>query len=114
MSQSPIKGLIFDLVSADFTATGLGTVLNAISYIPEYFALQVAGVDAAPISWTVQLEGSLDGVNWTKLVEHKTTDGNGAIVWNPDTVRHVSHLRVNVTSLVLGSATAVKVTFLAY
>jgi hypothetical protein len=67
--------------------------------------LQVKGVGAAPTSWSVTLEGSLDDANWTVLATHAATDGSIVSVVD----KPVLHLRVNVGALSLGSATAITV-----
>lgn len=68
-------------------------------------AIQLKGVGAAPSSWSVTLEGSLDDTNWTVLATHSSTDGSTVVVVD----KPVLHVRVNVGSLTLGSATAITV-----
>jgi hypothetical protein len=69
------------------------------------FTLQVKGVAVAATSWTVLLEGSLDGVNFTTLATHNATDGS--TIFAVDKV--CSWVRPNCTALTLGSATSINV-----
>lgn len=69
------------------------------------YAIQVKGVGAAPTSWTAVLEGSLDSANWTTLISHTTPDGSTQ--WAVD--KPVTAVRLNLSALSLGSATAVDV-----
>jgi hypothetical protein len=73
------------------------------------YGLQVKGTGAAPTSWSVTLDGSLDRVNWTTLITHANgANADGATVW--DTAgKPCLFYRVNVASLTLGSATDVKI-----
>lgn len=74
------------------------------------YAISVKGTGAAPTSWTVLLEGSLDGVNWTTILTHNATDGS--ILW--DTAgKPTVFVRANVTALTLGPATDITVVVVA-
>jgi hypothetical protein len=91
-----------------FSAVRVGRAVTVSSWLPSKHSLQVKGAGAAPSAWTVLLQGSHDGVNWTTLLTHNSTDGS--IVYPSDAIeRPVRYLRVNVTALTLGSATAVNV-----
>ena len=98
------------LRSETFTATGNGAVLEAKDNPFKYFSVQVKGTGAAATSWTVALQGSLDGVNFTDLVTHNANDGS--VVFSSG-VMSVAYIRVNVTALNLGSATDIVVHSLA-
>jgi hypothetical protein len=88
------------------TATGTFPPVGAPGSVPfSRYAIQVKGVGAAATSWTAILEGSLDSVNWTTLISHTTPDG--ATQWAVD--KHCTFMRLNLSTLVLGSATAVNV-----
>jgi hypothetical protein len=73
------------------------------------FALQVTTPSGAITSWSVNVEGSLDGVNWTVIGTHSANIGS--TVWFVD--KPVSSIRVNVTALVLGTAPSIGVSVLA-
>lgn len=77
------------------------------------YAVEVKGTGAAPTSWTVTLQGSLDGVNWTTICTHtNTTNSDGDTVWDTNG-KPVLFLRVDVSALALGSATDIAVTVVA-
>lgn len=69
------------------------------------FAVSVSIPSGAITSWTVALEGSLDGVNWTALVTHNATIGSTQ--WAVD--KPVRMARVNVTALTLNTAPSISV-----
>lgn len=99
-------------------ATTTGVVIDAsqkgdgVFPLPEpyarTFALAVTGVGGTPTSFSVNLEGSLDGTNFTNLV---TASANGTMVWAVD--KPCNFLRVNVTALSLAPATSINCSFLA-
>jgi hypothetical protein len=85
------------------TTTGVQGSFGAPGGAPfSTYALQVKGTGAAPTSWSVTLEGSLDNANWTTIITHSATDGSTQFDTNGKPVLFV---RVNVGSLSLGSAT---------
>lgn len=78
------------------------------------FSLQVKEQGGTATSWTVDLEGSLDGENWTALISHsRLTSGDGKTVFLGDQEKLVFYWRANVTNLSLGTATGIKVDVLA-
>jgi hypothetical protein len=106
----------YDFNSADtFTAAGngvyvatAGSVTNLVPY--QSFALQVVGTGATATAWDVVLEGSIDGVNYTTLIQHGTADGNGTTKWASDKI--VEYVRTRCVSLTLGTATNIKAWFI--
>lgn len=94
------------------TTTGALEKLSAPGAAPfATYAFSVKGVGGAATSWTVLLEGSLDGVNWSTIATHNATDGS--IVWETSG-KAAMHVRPNVSALSLGgSATAIAVTVVA-
>lgn len=95
------------------TYTGItAPVTKASIAAPAFVAthtLQVKGTGAAPTAWSVTLEGSLDGTNWTTLMTHTAADGSSQFA---DSLP-VTYVRVNVVSLTLGGATDITVSFLS-
>ena len=71
--------------------------------------MQVSIPSGAITSWTVALEGSLDGVNWTALVTHNATIGSTQ--WAID--KPVSFIRVNPSALALNTAPSISVLVVA-
>lgn len=92
-----------------FTATGQSKAIPLPEPFARSFAIQVKGVGGTPTSWTVALEGSLDGANWTTLGTHNAVDGS--TVWAVD--KPVTFVRINVSALTLAPATAINVGILA-
>lgn len=55
-----------------FTGQGVGDVLNLGSLPKKDFTLQVLPNANTPATWNVTVMGSMDGVNFTALVNHKS------------------------------------------
>lgn len=88
------------------TATGAGPKTGVRPWDAKHVSLQVKGTGAAATAWTVALEGSNNGNNWTTILSHSTTDTDGAVKFAGDNIpRPVTWLRLNVTALTLGTAT---------
>lgn len=88
------------------TTTGAMPPVGAPGGVPfNGYAIQTKGVGAAPTSWTAILEGSLDSTNWTTLISHTTPDGSTQ--WVVD--KPVTFVRLNLSALSLGGATAIDV-----
>lgn len=93
------------------TATGACTRIDLSGYGPlSDWALQVSGVGAAPTAWTVNLEVSLDGVTFQRIVQHTTTTLNGGVIWA--TGFPALHVQAYVASLTLGTATGLSIVVL--
>lgn len=96
------------------TATGVPKDVNGRSAVPlpdacRTFALEVAIPSGAITSWSVTLEGSLDGVNWTVLITHAANIGSTQ--WAVD--KPVLFMRVNVGALSLNTAPSITVVAVA-
>lgn len=88
------------------TGTGAGTAVDVTLSPMKNFALQVTGTGAIT-SWTVNLEGSLDGTTYTVIMAHsKAANGDGATIWNPTSIP-CRYFRSNVSALVVGPGTNV-------
>lgn len=94
-----------------FTVAANGTIVDARSTPVKYFSVQVKGTGAAATAWSVVVEGSLNGVQFTTLLTHGTADGDGAT--KPLSVATpCSYFRARLVSVTLGSATDVKASVL--
>lgn len=94
-----------------FTTTGSGATVDVSAQGMSKFGIQVKGTSVAPTSWTVVLEGSLDGTNFSTLLTHTNTSlGDGAVLHSGATVLPVLYFRSRCTALSLGSATNIVVT----
>lgn len=90
------------------TATGATATVDLTGYGPlTDWALQVSGVGAAPTAWTVNLEVSLDGVIFQRIIQHTTTSLNGAVLWGIGFP--ALYFKMYVATLTLGPATGIKV-----
>jgi hypothetical protein len=98
--------------SDTFTTTGTGQVVSSVLGFSRYsLQVQVVGAGAVPTTWTVNLEGSLDGVNYTTIIYSGDVIGQG-VIWIGDMVAPSLYIRSNCIALSLGSATSILVTIL--
>lgn len=65
--------------SAVVNATSTARGGEPLSEPVKFYSLQVRGSTGTVTAWDVRLEISIDGVNFSPVVSHQTTDGNGAI-----------------------------------
>jgi len=87
-----------------YTSTGTGTAIEVGGAV-QNFSLQVAGDEVAATAWSVNLEGSLDGIHFEPLLTHTESHGNGTVIFNGNQVYPVMFIRSKTTTLTLGSAT---------
>jgi len=91
------------------TTTGPGTYSGDSSLLSS-FSLEVEQVGGTGATWTVNMEGSLDGNNWTPILTHTNTNpGNGLIESTGAGFFPCRFRRINVISLSLGTAAAINV-----
>lgn len=93
-------------VTATFLTSGgaaAGETENIIARPCRSFALQV--VSTGVTTWTVLLQGSVDGSTWFTLTTHAHGDGSGTILWATD--KPVPYVRANVTTITGGTSLAV-------
>ncbi len=95
-----------------FAAPGNGVTVD-VSLIPcNRFALQVKGTGAAPTSWEVVIEGSLNGAQFTTIATHKSgVDADGAMRWQGQPASS-KYFRSRVVEVTLGAATDIVVNIL--
>lgn len=98
--------------SDTFTGTGNGVTVDASANPHQSFSVQVKGTGAAPTSWTALLEGSLDNANFTTVLTHNQTTGDGVVLWTGSSLSPSRYFRSRVSALVLGGATNIVVTIL--
>ena len=73
------------------------------------WTLQVVGVPVSASAWTVVLEGSVDGVNFSEILKHTTLTGDKQNLFSGTTLFLAKYYRINVTALTLGPATSISV-----
>jgi hypothetical protein len=96
--------------SDTYTEAGNGTAVNVSTNPRQWFGVQVKGTGASATSWTVNLQASLDGTNYSTVLTHaNTTDTDGSIAWI-STPAPALYFRSSVSAVVLGSATNIVVT----
>lgn len=90
------------------TTTGVQTpVLGApggVAFVR--YAIQVKGVGGTPTTWSVTLEGSLDGVNFTTILTHANADTDGTVKWDGGG-KPCLYIRANVGTLTLAPASSI-------
>ena len=94
---------------SSFTAAGAGMAVDASGRGLSSYSLQVVGLGATPTSWDVRLEGSIDNLNWTPLIQHTENSPNGSLVTSGPNIMLCLYARVKVAELTKGSATGIKV-----
>lgn len=92
------------------TTTGVPVDANGRASVPlpdlcRTFSIEVAIPSGAITSWAVNVEGSLDGVNWTSLATHNATIGSTQFAVD----KPVNFMRANVTALTLNTAPSITV-----
>lgn len=87
----------------EFTATGVGAVVE-LGDAARRYSLQVIGDPVAATAWSVDLEGSLDGVHFDTILTHTTGTGDGKIWWSGNQQFPALFMRAKVNTLTLGSA----------
>ncbi len=92
-------------------ASGIGITVDVSTTPLRSFAVQVKGTNSAASSWDVKLEASLDGVNFSQVLQHVTSTGDGAILW-ATTFAPACYFRSRCLSITLGSALNIAVTIL--
>lgn len=91
-------------VSATFTTTANSTT-QGLGIPISKFGLQVKRTGVVT-SWTVNIDGSIDGSNFFTLVSHtNVTPADGGIIWTVD--KPVLYWRLACSAIVLGGGTNV-------
>lgn len=95
-----------------FTVPAMSPVFSVSdinSVIAKSYAIQVKGTGASPVAWDVRLEGSLNRINFSQILQHQTTAGDGAVLWSGSVFSPSLYFRINVVALTLGSASNIVV-----
>ena len=113
----PVSGTVtivdqFSTRTDTYTATGSGTTVNVSTAPTKSYSISVKGTGAAATTWDVRLEGSLDNVNFTQILQHTNVTGDGIIQYAGATLSPSLYFRSRVAGLTLGSATNIVVTIL--
>jgi len=113
----PVSGtfsasVVFNTRSDTYTVPANGVTINASTAPVKSFTIQVTGTGAAATSWDVRLEGSLDNVNFTQILQHTNVTGDSAVLYSGATLYPNLYFRSRCAGVVLGSATNIVVTIL--
>lgn len=98
----------YSAIADTYTAVANGSPVT-LSTPMKYFGIQLTGTGASATTWNVKLDGSLNGVTYTQLIQHTQADGDGATKWLAS-ASPILYMRSRVSSLNLGGATNVVVT----
>jgi hypothetical protein len=102
----------FSKTTYTVTTSGTQTATDIHTSPAKTWSVSVKGTGAAATTWAVNLEVSLDNANWTPLLTHSNSTGDGTLLASGDTLVPALYYRANVTSLTLGSATNIIITLL--
>lgn len=90
-----------------FTTAATGsTVQVSGSASMKYFSLSVRSTGVV-LAWSIILEGSLDGVNFSAVAKHTNLLGSGATIFPGVNVTNCTYFRMRCESIVLGLGTNV-------
>lgn len=95
------------------SSQGDGTAIDVSTLGMSKFGLQVKGTGAAASAWDVRLRVSLDGTNYTDLLQHSSEggDADGAVKYAPGGAQYPAlYFRSRCESVTLGSASDIVVT----
>lgn len=95
-----------------FTTTANGTTVDLTTFPLAAYAIQVKGTGAIPSLWDVRLEGSLDGTNFSQILQHTNSTGDGAVLYSGAVLSPSLYFRSRCAGLTLGTATGIVVTVL--
>lgn len=93
-----------------FTAAANGTTFDTSHAPLQTFGIQVAGTGATPTSWTVVVEGSIDGTSFTTIATHTNLIGVNVALWTGSSYYPCRYFRNRCVAIVLGTATNIVVT----
>ena len=114
-TTQPVSGTVNPTTSNrsdTYSATGNGVTVDISATPLKGFAIQVIGTGAAASLWDIRLEGSLDNVNFTQILQHTNTTGDGVVLYSGATLYPSLYFRSRCAGLTLGSATNVVVKIL--
>ena len=98
------------IITETFTATGAGTSHLLDDRPLKYYGLGVTETGTVT-SWTVEIQVSMDDVNWTTVDDHqRAVEGDGVVVSSGTTPNPARYARLNCSAFVLGAGTSVAAT----
>ncbi len=100
-------GVISTAATNSFTATGSSPSVTASLFPVKSYAIQIKGTGSAATVWDARLEGSMDNSNFTQILQHTNTTGDGVIVFSGALVAPSVYIRCRIAGLTLAPATAI-------
>lgn len=91
--------------SDTFTGATSGTTVDASASAAKAFAIAVKGTGGVASAWDIRLEGSLDNVNFTQILQHTNTAGDGVTLFTGASLFPCLYFRSRCASVTLGPAT---------
>ena len=95
--------------SDTYTTATNGAILDINTQAAKHFTIQVKGTDAIATAWDVRLEGSLDGVNFTQILQHTNVTGDGVMLYSGANISPSQYMRSRCAGITLGAATNIVV-----
>lgn len=93
------------LTSETFTASGDGTTVNYSHNPVQSYSVSVKGTGASADAWTVLVQVSLDDANWTTILTHDASIGDGVVISSGANLYPGRYVRLQCSALTLGGAT---------
>jgi hypothetical protein len=91
---------------------GPSTIVDVSGSPMSTWTIQVTGVPVAATLWSVSLEGSTDGIEFSEILKHTSLTGDGINLYSGTTLFLALYYRINVTQLTLGPATSIRVSII--
>lgn len=110
MGLSPGRN-VFKKQTDVFTVAGAGVIANTMTVPLRDFTIAVSTTGTVT-SWTVVLEGSLDGIVFTTVTTHTNLTGNGVSIFSGSNLTPCLYFRSRCVNLVLGLGTSITSTVL--
>lgn len=99
--------------SDTYTAAANGVTVDVTAAPTKSYGLTVKGTGAVATAWDVRIEGSLDNVNFTQILQSVTATGDGVTVWTGASLSPAIYIRSRCASVILGGASNVVATLVA-
>lgn len=95
-----------------YTGTANGTTVDLSANPLSRYAIQVKSSGGVASVWDIRLEGSLDNANFSQILQHTNSTGDGAVVWSGSLSTPSLYVRSRCASITLGLATSISATIL--
>ena len=94
------------VISESFTAVATGTAIDLSHSPTTMYVMQITDVGGVTTSYTVVVEGSIDGVTYTTLSTYtNATPGKDTLQWT--TNKPARYIRMRCSAIVLNTATSI-------